>query len=452
MRNILHTIILLAFFATSMSLTSCLKTDDNDVTYYSDCAVQSFSLGTLNQYVKTVSSKTGNDTIVKATVIGSQYTFSIDHAKREIYNVDSLPAGVDTLHVICNIAAKNGGYIHFKSMKSDSLFYYNSADSISFEQNPRTIFITSNDGMYRTSYTVKLNVHKEVANSMTWNAPYTAPEFIDAEQLQAAEWNTVSKDAEGNDVKKDLVVVKAAKGGDGKLYTSSINNGKAWAELTPSVKLSATANIASMDGVLYTNDANGQVCKSEDGENWEAMSISGDVLGVSNGMLYIQSGDELKAYNVASGTTATEQFFGISAYPFQADKTASLCSIVKNNKTTGTAITGAMASGYGVLYKAENTAEPQKWMMLSNESAQNLPDTYTETVAYGNYLVALSAGKFLSSLDCGRSWQSRYFIYTPSALTTEGNSHLFADSRGMLWIFAPNGQVFTGKLNGVAWK
>lgn len=460
MRNLLHTILLLAFFLVSISLTSCLKDDTSDVTYYSDCAVQSFSLGTLNRYVKTVSSKTGNDTIVKQTVAGSTYTFSIDHAKREIYNVDSLPAGVDTLHVICNIAAKNGGYIHFKSMQSDSIFYYTSTDSISFEQNPRTIYVTSNDGQYRTSYTVKLNVHKEDADKMTWNAPYTAPEFIDAEQLQATEWKTVSKDAEGNDVTKDSVVVKVAKGDNVKLYTSSVKDGKSWAELTPSMKLSATANIASFDGVLYTNDVNGQVCKSEDGENWTTMELYGAMLGVSNKKLYIlqeldgagEYASSIVSYDISTATETTEPIYGANYCTLILKKGISLCESKKNNKVTGTTLTGVTNAGPCVLYKAENTAEPQKWMVLSNELAQNLPNTYTETVAYGNYLVALSAGKFLTSLDSGRSWQKRYFFHTPSALTTEGNSHLFADSHGMLWIFAPNGQVFTGKLNGVAWE
>ncbi len=453
MRNLLHTILLLTFFMVSVSLTSCLKDDDSNVTYYSDCAVQSFSLGALNKYTKTVSSKTGKDTIVKTTVTGSSFTFSIDHAKREIYNVDSLPVGVDTLHVICNIAAVNGGYIHFKSMKSDSLFYYTSTDSISFEQNPRTIAITSNDGMYRTFYTVKLNVHKEDGDKMTWNAPFTAPIFADAEQLKATEWKIASQDADGNDVKKDYILVKLAKGGNVMLYVSSVENGKGWAELTPNMKLSATANIASMDGVLYTTDASGVVCKSEDGKTWEPVDgMEGKVLGISNGKLYIQSGDVLKAYNVASGTAVVEQLYGIPAFPFLAEESASLCESKKSSKVTGTTITGMTANGPCVLYKAENTAVQQKWMELSNEMDQNLPDAYTETVAYGNSLVALSEGKFLSSLDSGRSWQSRYFIYTPSGLPAEGNSHLFADSHGMLWIFAPNGQVFTGKLNAMAWE
>lgn len=453
MRKLQHTFLLLTFLLVGISLTSCLKDNDVDVTYYSDCAIQSFSLGTLNKYTKTVSSKTGNDTIVKTTVTGSLYRFSIDHENRTIYNVDSLPVGIDTLHVICNIAAVNGGYIYLKSMQSDSLFYYNSADSISFEKNPRTIVVASNDGQYSTKYTVKLNVHKEDSDKMTWNSPYTAPEFIDAEQLQAAEWKTTSKDADGKTVEKDSIVVKVAKGGNVMLYASPVKSGKGWAPLTPDMKLSAVANIAALNGALYTTDEDGKVCKSEDGESWTPVDgISGKVLGVSNGMLYIQSGEELNAYSVAKGSVVKEQFFGISAYPFLAEKNASLCAIVKNSKAVGTTITGVAGDGYGVLYKAENTAEAQKWMILSNEAEQDLPSTYTETVAYGDYLVALSGGKFLSSLDSGRSWQKRSILYTPSGLSAEGQSHLFADSRGILWIFAQNGQVFTGKLNGIAWK
>lgn len=440
MQKLLHTLLLLAFISSSISLTSCLKDDDDDTVLYSDCSINSFSLGTLNKYTKGVSSKTGKDTIVKTTVTGSQYKFSINQATHEIYNVDSLPVGVDTLHVICNITAINGGSVHIKSAQSDSVFNYNSTDSISFEKNPRTFIVVSNDGKYEARYTVKLNVHKEEAARMTWNAPYTEPAFANAGNLQGTEWN-------------GSMLVKTVKDGNVALYTSALANGKAWATITPDTKLSAAAKIAAIGNTLYTSDESGNICSSTDGEHWLPVgSLAGKVLGASNGKLYFLSGNALMAYDITTAQTSTEQFFGIAAYPFLADAYTSLCEVKKDKKVTGTTIVGATEGGNAVLFKAENTAEQQKWMLISNEANQNLPNTYTEVVPYGEFLLALSGGKFYTSLDYGRSWQQRYYVFVPETVPAEGDSHLFADSRGSLWIISPNGQIHTGKINGVAWE
>lgn len=440
MQKLLHTFLLLAFLSTGVSLTSCLSDNDEETVHYSDCSITAFSLGTLNKYTKTVSSKTGNDTIVKATLTGSQYKFSINQQTHEIYNVDSLPVGVDTLHVLCNITAMNGGYVHIKSAQSDSLFNYNSTDSISFQKNPRTFVVTSNDGKYRTSYTVKLNVHKEEAAKMTWNAPYTEPAFANVDNLQTTEWN-------GN------ALVKTVKDGNVTLYTSALANGKSWATITPDTKLSATAKIAAFGNALYTSDESGNICSSTDGEHWLPVgSLVGKVLGISNGKIYFLAGNELNACSIATAETTAEQFFGVAAYPFTADANTSLCEVKKNKKITGTSIVGATEGGNATIFKAENTAEAQKWMFITNESGQDLPNAYTEIVPYGEFLLALANGKFYTSLDYGRSWQQRYYVYPPSSVPAEGNSHLFADSRGILWIIAPNGQVYTGKLNGIAWE
>ena len=60
----------------SIAISSCLNSDDN-YEYSSDATIRAFGL----------------DTIKK----GIYYKFTIDQLKREIYNVDSLPVGSDTI-------------------------------------------------------------------------------------------------------------------------------------------------------------------------------------------------------------------------------------------------------------------------------------------------------------------------------------------------------------------
>jgi len=440
---------LLLLSLISFSLTSCLFDDDDNTVYYSDTSISAFSLGTINKYTKTTSSSTGNDTIVKSTYTGSQYKFSINQQTHEIYNVDSLPAGTDSLHVIVNITTKNGGGVYFKSEKSDSLFAYSSTDSISFESNPRTVVIISNDGKYTAKYSVKLNIHKEKEQEMTWDAPYSAPLFTDADRMNATEWN-------------GAMLIKTAKDGNVTLYSSPLSDGKKWTEITPDTKLSAIANISAYNNTLYTTDATGMACKSVDGIHWEAITADGSnlygyVFGVSNGKLYLlqqlegaANAASLISYNISTAAVTAESIYGSDDCSLIAEKYISLCEMKKNNKTIGTTIIGATTDGNAVLYKAENTAETQKWMYLTNEAKQNLPEGNVEVVAYGNYLLALSDGKLYTSLDYGRSWQQRWYIYAPSNISSD--AHLMADSRGILWIINPNGQIYRGKYNEIAWK
>jgi hypothetical protein len=151
----------------SLLFASCLKSSDEERVSYSDTAIASFSLGTLNQYF-TVKAKDGvTDSTYKKTYAGSNYKFYIDHQACRIYNVDSLPKGTDVAHVICNLSTKNGGTVVIKSLISDTLRIYSSTDSIDFTQQ-REFRVYANNGSGFRAYTVSVNVHKQDANAFSW--------------------------------------------------------------------------------------------------------------------------------------------------------------------------------------------------------------------------------------------------------------------------------------------
>lgn len=152
----------------TLALTSCLNSDDDEATYlYSDTAITQFTLGTLNRYTHTTSSKTGNDTVVKSTLSGSTYRMTIDHIGRKIYNTSVLPVGTDISHVVCTISTKNGGAVAIQSMTSDSLRWFYSTDSIDFSQ-PRTFVVYSADLSSKREYTVSLNVSSTTGINFAW--------------------------------------------------------------------------------------------------------------------------------------------------------------------------------------------------------------------------------------------------------------------------------------------
>jgi hypothetical protein len=165
MRRIFH--VFCGLLAVSLMLTSCLKSDDDDVTTYDDMAIKTFTLGTLNRYLHTTSSA-GADSVYKATYTATSHRMNIDQMNYRISNVDSLPTGTDVAHVICNVTTKNSGYVYVKSMISDTLRYFTSGkDSIDFSQ-PRVFRVFSTDGSGHRDYTVSLSVRSQEAGKLIW--------------------------------------------------------------------------------------------------------------------------------------------------------------------------------------------------------------------------------------------------------------------------------------------
>lgn len=155
--------------AASMVLTSCLKSDDDEVVTYNDMAIKTFTLGTLNRYLHTTS-KTGADSVYKITYTATKQKMIIDQYGYMITNADLLPIGTDVAHVICNVTTKNGAYVYVKSLTSDSLRYFSSGnDSIDFTQ-PRIFRVFATDGSGSRDYKVSLKVRTQEAGQLMWTA------------------------------------------------------------------------------------------------------------------------------------------------------------------------------------------------------------------------------------------------------------------------------------------
>ena len=165
MRNKLQVFILLISMAWIAS--SCLDDNEYEYEYPNDTAITAFSLGTVDRYVHTLSSK-GEDSVYTEDVDGSEYKFYIDQVKKIIYNPDSLPKGCDATRILATISSKNSGVIGIKDTKSDSIAAYSSSDSIDFSV-PREIRAYNVIGTAYSAYTVTVNVHKEDPDSFGWH-------------------------------------------------------------------------------------------------------------------------------------------------------------------------------------------------------------------------------------------------------------------------------------------
>lgn len=149
-------------------LSSCLNSDESDVTLYEDTAITAVTLGTLNRYTYTYSSVTGNDTIIKTTLVGSAYKMTIDHIGRKIYNQTELPLGTDLEHVVIStLSTKNGGLALIKSPTSDTLSYIGTTDSLDFSI-PRTLRVYSSSGKAYRDYTMTLTASETTGVNFHW--------------------------------------------------------------------------------------------------------------------------------------------------------------------------------------------------------------------------------------------------------------------------------------------
>lgn len=163
-----HVVIL---FAAALSLTSCLSdNDESETTYYTDTAISSFSLGTLNITYHTTASDGVTDSTYKSTFSASSYAFDIDQQKGTIANEDSLPVGTDAAHCLATINTVNSGTVLLvltSSTGADSLAYYSSSDSIDFT-SPVRLRVYNMEGSAYRNYIVTVNVHKQKENQFSW--------------------------------------------------------------------------------------------------------------------------------------------------------------------------------------------------------------------------------------------------------------------------------------------
>jgi hypothetical protein len=190
------------------------------------------------RYIHTKTKKGDKDSVYTTTSSYTSYKFVIDQNNNTIYNPDSLPCGIDAKKLVCNVYGLNSMTVYIKNLKDDNVEIVSNTDSLDFSE-VRELKVMSNSGKFLRTYKVKVNVHKEQADSFFW-APMT--KNADIEQLQNVKTCAI-KTADG----KDRLFLFGTDGNNTKLYV--MNNGQTWTAATP-----------KFNDADLTFDAN--VCKS----------------------------------------------------------------------------------------------------------------------------------------------------------------------------------------------
>lgn len=443
----------IALITATLSLSSCLSSDETTVEYTHDTAITAFSLGSLDRYTKT---KAGKDTLLKANVTGSDYKFYIDQAQRKIYNVDSLPAGTRTAAVLATITSKNSSPILLMDInKTDSVAaYYSSSDSINFSTS-RLIRVYSSDYSAYAQYTVTVYVHKELPYEFKWHE-------LAQNNSQLAAFSDLKAVACGDDI---YVFGKTADGT--KVLKSAINDGSAWSSITMNESLSSDAyqSAVALDGKLYISDG-GKVYASADAATWTVVSDNADIkqlIGASSKNLYAYTATGISVSEDKGANWKAEKLDTDKAYLPKQNISMNVAGVlsakdVENVMLLGTrdkALKDTVATTW--LRTVDYANEDGQWnyLEIENNKSGKMPwlDQVITCAADTGFVALGSNGKWYKSQNAGLTWKQDAMVVLPAkfATATEGRFAFCRDKQHYYWIIR-NGYVWRGRFNIDGWS
>ena len=468
-------------FATSLFFSSCLDNDNmENIILPMNSSIKSFSIGTVS--IERAGKDTlGVDTIFIDTVSCAHYPFTIDQLKRTIENKDSLPVGSDVSKVLVSIEADSKVIMYEKRAENGELkdTLWASTDSIDFTR-PVAFKVFAQNGMMGKSYMVKVNVHKQVPDTLVW-AHFTTPKFA-SESLHKQKTVVKEQTLYTFGIKSDgTAVVETMQAKDG--------GTAAWREYAV---LPANTNTYSAqvwnneiyfvaDGKLYKLNAEAEQGYTQVGtlDTLHTLVGIGKVSVYEEAMLAFNTNKKVVALD-GNGSLVTEKEFGfVNDMSFATDRLSSVNYTTRHNKSLTRTI--VMSNNPNVaendttsfVYNyTTNDTEWGKYTMPNPTTCPNLENI--SMIYYDNKLYAFGGGMkskeikpfehFYCSIDNGRTWKKvtknitfpqedsekhpdvRPFVnyYTPNV---EGSYSAVVDSNHFIWLVWENGNVTRGRIN-----
>lgn len=457
--NRIHSI-LLVLFAVLTLFTSCLSDDTAKIVYYDDASLSSFNISLAKRVIHVTTSK-GKDSTYVAEVSYSAYPFSIDEAKGLVYNVDSLPEGVDASKCLVATTTRNSGVAFIKSMTSDSLSLLNSTDTLDFSK-PRVISILAQDGSWTKSYTVDVRVHKEKQNYLYWTKKQSSTDIASLQNMKAVCF-------------AGKLIVSGVSNGSVKVYASSVTDGTAWQEIT--TPFAAAPTIVTDGTQLYAYDGQ-KVYRSADATSWTVASETNTLkclAGASRSEVYGLSQDGALVKSVDNGATwAGDQIDSDAAYLPQQNVNG-VCLQSKVNPDIDKMILignrGVEGETSAVMWaKVVDNSMPeqtQKWMYqpFTAETWHHAPAFANLSVMkYGEGMLMLGSLKndggngasnygFYYSWDEGLNWwKDKRFVLPSDFECSPASFSVVSDANNRFWIICGGtGDVWQGYYSTWTW-
>lgn len=441
--------------SAGLSLSSCLNSnDDYEVTYTHDTAITAFSLGDMKRYYEAKSTSTGNDTTYSADVTGASYKFVINQTTREIYNVDSLPVGTNLKAVLASMSSKNSSPILLMdTVKVDSaVAYYSSSDSINFSV-PRQFRVYNNDFSAYATYTVKVNVHQEEADSFKWHSLAT----------QNAELAALT-DLKALPVNHEIFVFGKTSN-DLKIYKSA--NGITWTAVVPNVAFQKDAyqGIVAKGGVLYAIN-NGVVLKSSDAANWETVATDASLkqlIGASTQYLYAYTATGISVSKDNGASWEAESLdTGVAYLPTQS-LNMGVMGIRSTKNAENLLLLGmrdatqkdTIATVWTHTVDYNTDSEAGMWNYVEYDARQHGKLPYLDEIQVAandsGYIALGSNAKLYKSIDAGLTWMEDTTVALPSLVNFAKRFAFCRDDNNFYWLIN-GGNVWKGRFNRDGWR
>lgn len=452
-------------FMASFIFVSCLDTDDDGYSYYGDAAITLFTLGTMNQYLYTKDSN-GEDSLYKSTYTGSNYSFYIDQMAGLIYNPDSLPYGTDAEHVIVTISVKNNGFVVIKDMDSDELddyTSYSSTDSIDFS-SPRIMrvypqsYYSSRDVDNYREYTVTLNVHKQIGDTLIWHDAPAETAFKGFSAMKAV--------ACGNNI-----LLFGTDGQNTSIYALDRLTGTGWNKLDSDVSFGAAAygNVVTKEDQVYLLDE-GTLYRTADGKSWT-------LVAAANLPEILAGAGTIEMYGIGNGNLMVSRDNGVIWEVDDLDDETAPLPDTDISYTCKQLVTNEGIERVMIVGKNAAKNEVGVWTKIIDYSGQNSQDyswTYVDAAGderyalpvlggltvldYDDNALALgnnsstSSNDMLVSRDGGITWKSDDSYFYPEDFTDGSVFAAAVDADNLIWLVDGNtGNVWKGRINRLGW-
>lgn len=438
--------VIVSFLLMSIAISSCLDSDEN-YEYSSDATIRAFGIDTITY--------------------GKYYKFTIDQLKREIYNVDSLPVGADTIidRILIDTLTITGWVT---SGLNDTLF--NMSDSVDLRE-PIELTVHAADGVTSLKYLIKVNVHKQDPDSLVWkemsnfsNAPVTDKQ------------KSVILKNSSDENKEDLY-----------LYTSSTTayhslidpNGLQWnlirVQLPPDAILTSIVNFKDQ---LYVATNSKKLFSSANGTDWEEVNIQGteiETLVASLPEDYLTAFPEtLSGILIEEGTkyfcSSTDGATWVKGEAVPADfPTGDIYSTIFTNATgiKQTAIVGNTQENEPKAVTPWFSMNGLTWADMSTTSDAYCPGMTNPSIMYYGGMFHVIGGEFetIYSSYVGIAWYKteKKFLYPTKEIVTagdeesnieyeslfkgKGNYSLTIDKNNYIWIVWNDGSVWRARQN-----
>ena len=444
--------IISCLFVAACIITSCLEKEEYEYIPSSNASITAFSINDIiTQYTKVID---GKDSILKDTVLGTDYPFSIDQQLGVIYNADSLPMGTDVKKVKVDITADTYGIYIVAS--TDSL--WEKEDSLNFEK-PIQFKVLSETGAFGRIYVAKINVHQQIPDSMVWTKMNTTlPAGIQQQKAIFANNQIFVFTEQTSQVAVSMMDIKT----------------QAWTNLQ-NIDIPVKADYTSV--MLWNNQfyilAEKQLYTSANGLNWTKVettqtfnqltaniSLKTDkkLIGVNTENQYVESEDGM---TWTSHETIPEDFptqnLSYASYPLATNASLGRLVVMGDNKDT--------QNNHKTIWT--QLASEQEWTTLSLESnpypCPNLENS--SMIHYNNQLYVFGGPAkndetskafdyFYSSIDNGITWNKvMELVMFPEEFNqlysqSKGNYSWAIDSNNFLWImWGQTGEVWKGRIN-----